>query len=426
MTFRPSLIASAVLICHAPAALSAGAALPVDVALDPDHPALFNRPRVTVTVCEAAPQPGSMTGCVEVPNVLLDTGSTGLVLSAVALPRGAFLPPAPHAKGLPRRDIHYCGRFRSDVVWGHAISAWVGLGDLYTTRPIGIALLRPLPDDRPSGCRPPWATGDNYSVNDLPAGINGILGVAPSPNTCSLFRDGLCPTSDDHAPFYEREHGRKRRDKGGWKPVVPPPELELVNPVAAFPVGANDGVVLHMGALGPAEHKAARATGTLHLGVEAWSGELFPRPTQRIDLKNPMRLLPATIDHPKRASSCQAAAWPDSGTSYIMAPKAFSVSVPAKGPASWSLWLDSNTAADAVVRHGPYDLRFVGPGGGSGTGARRAAVETVYKSGNVLLLGMPFFYGRSIAFGIAEDPRQVLDRTPAPGFLMIGDTAAHG
>ncbi len=224
MTFRPSLVAAAVLLCHIPAALSAGAAVPVSVALDPDHPGLFNRPLVTVTVCEAEPQAGGLSGCVEVPNVLLDTGSTGLLLSAVALPRGMFLPPAPHGKGPPRRDIHYCGRFPFGVMWGHPISAWVGLGDVHTTRPIGIALLRPLPDDRPPGCRPPWTKGDDYSVNALPAGINGILGVAPAPNTCSLFRNGLCLTTDDQASFYERRHDEREHDHGAleqsaWKPV---------------------------------------------------------------------------------------------------------------------------------------------------------------------------------------------------------------
>ncbi len=419
MTFRPSLIAAAVLLSQAPAALAAGSAVEVQVELDANKPE-FNRPLVTVSVCANRPGSGHADDCVQVHNVLLDTGSSGLQLRADALTADLAEKLGVSAEDPKPGDIHYCGRFPGHVMWGQAASAWVGLGDVYTTGPIGIAVLKPSKYDPPNGCHPSENLA-RFGVNLLPAGVNGILGVAPLPNVCSKFPNGDCPTDADSAPYFQKEPVEGSFDWVGWKPVVPPTALELANPVSAFPVGANDGVVLQMSALSPAELKAGRAMGTLYLGVEAWSAELFPPSARKILLTGSTLAVTGGINTLNAGPAKDVQTLFDSGSPDIGAPRAILTLAQGAAPASWYLWLTAKNAEGQREFHGSYRMRFVDASNIVGSSPESANVRTKFESGGNLLLGMPFFYGRTIAFGIADDPRKVVDGKPSAGFLMIED-----
>jgi hypothetical protein len=391
--------------------LAADDAVAVRVELTHQDPGRFNRPLVTVSVCMQQPEPGGK-GCVEVPNVLLDTGSTGLLLRRSALRAlDGLTPPGKY-------EYAYCARFANAVVWGAVERAWVGLGDRHTDAPIAIALFDWQLEGPPVGCRPRAGAG---SIDAVPEGINGILGVAPLRNTCSKYADGVCPTSDDLAPYFER---RPTNDDpfgfGEWAGVQPPPAFELSNPVASLPSKSNDGVVLRMDPIDATALKSGVASGTLFLGVERWTDKLFERTPDRI----PLRAAPpldAAIAMPDLALT-RVRAWLDTGSADIVAPAQYDPQ-PQSASAVPSLQLPVFFACcgddKPKKRSGPYFVDVAKTGSAAIDGRPPHAQATSFEGKDVLLLGMPFFYGRTIAFVLPEDPLSVSDRTPEPGYLLI-------
>ena len=90
----------------------------------------INTPVVTLTICV----PGSTSNCQEVPNILLDFGSTGLRLSHT-LPISGELPQET-ANGQPLTECYY---FESGYNYGPVVSATVTLGTNHVTVPVQIS-----------------------------------------------------------------------------------------------------------------------------------------------------------------------------------------------------------------------------------------------------------------------------------------------
>ena len=419
MQTGPCAIAVAALLCGAPPVLAADDAVAVRVELTHKDPGRFNRPLVTISACMQQPEPGGK-GCVEVPNVLLDTGSTGLLLRRSALKALDGLTPPDQYK------YAYCARFENAVIWGAVEQAWIGLGDRHTDAPIAIALFDWELSDPPPGCRPHGGSGAG-AIDIVPEGVNGILGVAPLRNTCSKYADGVCPTSDDLAPYFERAATNDDPFAfSEWTGVQPPPAFELSNPVAALPSKSNDGVVLRMDPIDAAALKSGVASGTLFLGVERWSDELFERAPDRIPLRTAPRLS-AAIGMPG-VPATPVRAWLDTGSANIVAPAQCD---PQRQSASAvpSLQLPVFFAGhnDGIKRKisGPYFVDVAKTGSAAIDARPPHALATSFEGKDVLLLGMPFFYGRTIAFVLPEDPLSVSDRTPETGYLLISGGPAE-
>ena len=181
MNFKLCAVAVAAFLGCAHPALGADGEVAVRVDLDIEHP-LFNRPLVTVSICPQPPAAGGK-GCVEVPDVLLDTGSSGMLLRRSALKE---------LDGLKPDDAYpyaHCSRFSESTPFGVVIQAWVGLGERYTVAPIAIGLVGGDGMAPPAGCRPHGDPNpdhdhdhDHDNLTGLPAGINGILGVGHKPS----------------------------------------------------------------------------------------------------------------------------------------------------------------------------------------------------------------------------------------------------
>ena len=407
MNFKLCAVALAASLGGAHPALGADGEVAVRVHLDAEL-TLFNRPLLTVSVCPQQPEAGSK-GCVEVPDVLLDTGSTGLLLRRSAL------------KGLdglkPDDEYPYahCSRFSMTAAFGAVTRAWVGLGERYTAAPIAVGLLDGHGGGPPAGCRP-YADYNPDNFTSLPAGINGILGVGPSPRDCSIHPGGLCPTADDEAMYY-----RRVPDAEGlrWQGVRVPPEYELSNPVAALPAGFNDGIVVRIDAPDSTALQAGVGSGTLLLGVERWRDRLFGQQTPRVPLVRATWPLAAIIRKPGELD--RTCIQLDTGCSGISSPTSYK-SMPAHADPGSVRQLPMFCVvpgANPTFNYGPFMIDVADCESPAIDACQLHRLATSFDDDDLLLLGMPFFYGRTIAFGLAEDPRAVSGRDPDGGCLMI-------
>ena len=419
MNFRPHAALAVVLLCCAQPALAADGELALRVHLNPEHE-LFNRPLVTVSVCSPQAE-GAARSCIEVPNVLVDTGSTGLLLRRTALKGLGGLKPA-GAGGYA-----YCGRYQNNVIWGHIAQAWVGLGDRHTESPIAIALFDLMPDDRAEGCAP-RETNLPYAINVVPPGINGVLGVSTIPATCAKYPGGACPTADDEARYYRRGAGDEASlGASAWHGVQPPPEYELSNPVAALPPTFNDGVTLRVDAPDSAALKSGVSSGTLYLGTGRWREQLFAAGTKRIPLVH-MSLARVAIV-PEHSAPHLAQALLDSGNCWNFLPASFlphATDAYASSLQPMKLFFAALDASGPFAKDGPYRVAIADADSAAIEPDDQHGVATSFRDSKRLLLGMPFFYGRTIAFGLAGDPRQASGHAPDPGYLMIAPGAQDG
>ncbi len=388
----------------------------VRVVLDADAQVGANRALVDIEVCDA-----TGAACMQVPRVLLDTGSTGLLLRQSAWSQ---LHQPLHRLYSSRGPWGQCARF--DKVAGWSWVAWgvVGFGGLRTVEPIPVGLMvndGPMPPDCDLGL--PDA--------GLPADINGILGVAPARTFCGGFPGGLCPVGWRASAYYTHDEHR-----GTWHAVQPPGGVDLANPVAHFPPGYDDGIVLRMPSLADRIPASADALhGELHLGVAASHAELFGSrahcecgTTLDTQIPGAIHLGALRLDGPIAI---------DSGAAANLLPHALScfgkdcpgtpcqglddaVITVGFGDLAHVLLPDGDVAKVAIERPpwfrlGVSNLDGVAPGW-----AAHDAI-TGFRDGTLPVLGMPFFYGRTIGFGIAGTQAPSGDVYP-DGYVLIADT----
>ena len=407
MNFKPCALVAAALLGYAHAALGADGEVAVRVDLNPAH-SVFNRPRVTVSVCLQQPGPDGK-GCIEVPDVLVDTGSTGLLLRRSALTGLAGLKPAGEYDHAFRHRYVYAPAF------GALTQAWIGLGTLYTPAPIGIGLFGA--DDEPAS--PGSSSGGGGEVEGLAMLLqpfNGVLGIAPQPSSCSACPDCACPPAAEVAQYF------RRMPAGGgdaWQPSPVPSGYELSNPVAALPADFNDGFVLRIELPDSAALQAGVTSGTLFLGVERWRDKLFGERAPRVPLVNASWLRAAIMREPGKL--VQACIGLDTGCCEIYAPKAYEPLPAHAGPGPiWQLPMFCVGSVDKrEFRYGPFMIDVADGESAAIEVCQLHRLAASFSDDDLFLLGMPFFYGRTIAFGLAEDPRAVSGRDPDGGYLMI-------
>ena len=196
----------------------------------------FNRMVVSITLCA----PGT-TVCTTIPDVMLDTGSTGLRIDASALPPWLRLPASRDSAGKPLAE---CLRFVHDVAWGPLVRADLHLGGEVATD-LPIQVVADEDQDQPAGC--PRSTAQPTA--------NGTLGLGPN-----LF-DCADPCEQDPA-----RPGVFAREAASWTPVRGKVATadRLSNPLRRLP-RHNNGAVLDLPT--PPPSGAMQLAGTLTLGV---------------------------------------------------------------------------------------------------------------------------------------------------------------
>jgi hypothetical protein len=201
----------------------------------------INVPYVTVTVCA----PGTST-CVDIDHVLVDTGSTGLRVSASAL--GALsLPGVTTRAGNPAAE---CAQFASGFAWGGVRSADIRLGAQTATASIHVTDDPAFPNV-PSSCT---NTGGNIQAG---GDAKGILGVGLFVQDCGSPCD---PTGPAGVPAIYFGCPTPATCGVGTVAIA----SQVTNPVALLPAD-NNGVVMVLPAVPVGG--SARVTGSLVLGI---------------------------------------------------------------------------------------------------------------------------------------------------------------
>ena len=196
-----------------------------------------NIPYVTITLCD------SNGSCQSVDHIVVDTGSYGLRVLKSAVTQ-LVLPAV--AGSSPGEELGECATFLDGYMWGSVVEASVQIGAEKTRTAIPVQLIADptLPAAPSPSCT---GTGPNES-NLVGVGGNGILGVGQFINddglyySCSASACTALTTANSNIPVSQ----------------------QVSNPVAAFEAD-NNGVILQMP--GVPSSGAATASGTLTFGV---------------------------------------------------------------------------------------------------------------------------------------------------------------
>ncbi len=235
------------------ATLSSGAAqsevniVPVEVRR-PSSSEVNNQLFVDVTVCNAQQQ------CQTVPDVLVDTGSSGLRLFRPAL-QGLDLDAV---TVLDKRPMALWERFGSGDLWGKLHWARVRIGGVETTETMPINVF-----DRSSPGEQLPAGYGGRDLRDEADGIagNGILGISPQRYSRGRYF------------AFAGAHGTP--SKFDWDRVKVKKSLQLANPIGHFPEPYNNGNVINLPEV-DASSGQKTVQGWLGLGIGQPTEMLFP------------------------------------------------------------------------------------------------------------------------------------------------------
>ena len=335
-----------------------------------------NRVFVDVTVCNAAQQ------CRTVPNVNLDTGATGLHLYRKALD-GLDLDAVRDAEG---RALFHGSIFGLGSLWGSMHWAQVRLGQVATTGPIPIQLFDlPSPLERlPADCR-----HDDARQRFVKAG-NGVLGISPGRYAMhgyfAVGSAGDPPCASD------------------WVQIDVDESLKLANPIGHFPAPYDNGSVIRLPDVDwGGGHKQLQ--GWLGLGIGAPTESLF-----RVGSRKVAHELDENGEFAATIGERRLDVLVDSGSNLLVLDLdhlGFARCASIK-----SLYdVATLTPLTLTVRVGANEVElarplYVGPaanvkkacGGGYGVLPMLAAAPRHEDAPHVL--GLPFFYGRTVATGL--------------------------
>ncbi len=366
-------------------------------------PYQHNKLFVELTVCNRSHQ------CRIVPQVLVDTGSVGVRLSRGAL-GGLELDAEKDAEGRP---VGAWARFGSGDLWGTVNLAQVRIGKLATLRPIPIQVI-----DRPERRETlPPGYGDPDARLMAIDMANGILGISPQ----------------RHQPngYFVESRSAAGDDAGSWHATQLQRAMQIANPIADLPVPYDGGSVIRLPEVDPASGDET-ASGELGLGIGAATDRLFP-PHARIVAHQ----LDAAGMFRAAISGHEFDVLIDSGTNALSLDlKPLGVALHPRhpyydAPATQQFHLDVRSG-DALVRlqrplYVGATVKYLK------ANQRHGALPMVvgwdpHASRQINVLGLPFFYGRTVATGLSDtvNPFQL----GAPAALEAGhdgiDLQGHG
>lgn len=336
-----------------------------------------NAPYVTVTICA----PGT-SNCATIDHVLVDTGSVGLRLLRSAVPSSLGL--VDNRDSARGNTMAECVEFGSGVAWGPVSTVDLKIaGETASSSPIQIV------DDSfasiPADCS---NEGPDMAANGASSfGGNGLIGLNVVRHDCqtscqfaaaSIYYD--CAGSDCTA-------------------VAAPLAEQVPNPVTKFATD-NNGVTLSFPAVG--EGGQGSVSGTMTFGVDTQSNNILPATAQQM----------TTTPFGEVTSSFNGLPMPgivDSGSgaylfvdsSISQCPSSFS-NQPwfcPPDPATISASLQSESGVTLGVS---FTLFNTVSELGNGSNAAHAGIgqNTSLFGAGEFDLGMPYFYGKSITFGI--------------------------
>ncbi len=231
--------------------VSCGNSVGMDVAPGPASSSsqTFNIPLTTVTVC--VPSSNANT-CATIPNVLVDTGSSGLRLMASVLSSAGITLPAFSDPGNSANVIGECGEFADGYTWGAVDSAVVIVGGEQTSAAVQVQVINDSAS--PSPAAPSACSSLGPSLNSVNAfDANGVLGVGVFDQDCGSSCSQVYYTCTS---------------SGTCTSTTLALADQVSDPVAAFSTD-NNGVVLQLPSIPATGQTGASGTLTFGIGTES-------------------------------------------------------------------------------------------------------------------------------------------------------------
>jgi hypothetical protein len=198
---------------------------------------------ISVTVCT----PGTTT-CQTVPNILVDTGSTGLRIVSSLLT--VTLPQQNASDGNP---VAECLQFLDSYTWGPVQTADVKISG-ETASSVPIQVLSDTDFTAPGSCTSPSGSAGSANTQES-LGANGILGVGSYAQDCGIAADPTCPSSANY--YFEC------LSTTNCVAINQALAQQVTNPVALFPTD-NNGVIVELPSVSGSE---PTVSGSLVFGI---------------------------------------------------------------------------------------------------------------------------------------------------------------
>ncbi|MCA7963640.1 DUF3443 domain-containing protein [Burkholderia cenocepacia] len=334
---------------------------------------VVNIPTVNIKICA----PGT-SSCQVVSNVLVDTASYGLRIVRDAIP--SVIDSLPKTTTSDGATLSECGKFVSSYTWGTVRTIDLAIGD-ERARSLPVQIIGDLGTDNvPSSC-----TNGNESANSATAlGANGILGIGPAPYDCGA----PCVKVASLSNYYACADGNSSCEQ-----VTVPLSQQISNPVGQFAVD-NNGVIVQMPQI--SEDGRESATGSLIFGIGTQSNNAFGATTKLMST--------TTGDVPGAFLSRKVTAFFDTGSNANF----FDDSSQITCTRNTRFYCPSTTttyAATLVGLDGTVSMISLSVANADTLFSRSSTyafndVAGHFGSSSWLDLGLPYFYGRTIYFGL--------------------------
>ncbi|MGF6779489.1 DUF3443 domain-containing protein [Paraburkholderia sp. GAS334] len=371
--------------------IAAGAANTVAITVDKGLKNVINIATVSVKVCA----PGSTANCQVIDHVQLDTASFGLrIVSSVLNPSLTAVGGLPITTVNGSQQLAECRHFADGFTWGTVRTADVTIGQKQASG-LPIQIIGDLPAAVPSTCN---GVPEN-TVDDLR--VNGILGVGVMQIDC-----GTNCSDTTKAPAPGNYYGCTGNT---CAPTVALSTQQVTNPVPKFN-GDNNGVIVQ---LPPVPNTgAASARGTLVFGINTQSNNSLGA-AQTFLSDDAGDLISSTFNgQPAKAlfdtgsngyffddTTLQACGSNQPG--FYCPPTAQTRPFTVKGAGSATANINMNVVSAATLVSSGSNFAF-NDVAGQGIGA------------GVVDLGLPFFFGRYVFYGM--DLRSTTGQAPFIAF----------
>jgi hypothetical protein len=383
----------------------------------------FNVPYVSVTVCN----PGGTTTCTTIPNVQVDTGSSGLrILASAPGVSGLALTPVTGSGS----SVYECFQYSDgSYLWGQVEQADVSLaGENGTHVPIQVVTSGSAPSSTPCG----MGGGSNLDTPTL-LQANGVLGLGTAQQDC-----GLSCTGKTVLPYY----WLCSSDSSCSSVAAVPAATQVSNPVIFF-AGDNNGVNLTMSSVGATGATTGSGTLTIGIGTQtdnalSSSAKVFGLSLDTIGgqpFSTILATYPATTGktYPALVDSAEffnyfldaktvAAAPAGVGIANCTTPYAAYYCTSSASPVSLPFTAQDNSSdsapASVAIGDGTALLSSSVAKGGGNTAFSNLTGGAATAGNDFVILGMPFFYGRTVYIGIAGQvpPAGVSKSSAAAGY----------
>ncbi|MBN3764297.1 DUF3443 family protein [Burkholderia sp. Ac-20365] len=342
-----------------------------------------NFPMVSVKVC-APGSGGTGVTCSTIDNVLVDTESFGLRLFASVIPSTTLsLLSQQTQTGQP---VAECASFGSGNTWGTVRTADVALSsEVAQNLPIQVIADPSLSATIPTGLNGCLAGTNMTTPTSL--GANGILGIGTSPNDCGSACAGSTPIV---GAYYLCTGG------SSCVPTLEPVANQVANPVTKFTTD-NNGVIVEMAQV--SDTGAATATGTLVFGIDTQSNNTLSGTNATILQTN----IWGDVDALFEGRTYSKTAFFDSGSSGVyfqsttLSKATNGLYTPAAPTGMTAVFTAANAATATVKFNVSNGVTLLN----SGNYAFNNLGVALFNS---IDIGMPFFYGRHMYYGISGQP----------------------